>query len=93
VQSARKSQVTLNEEISLPELHLPELHLPSLGAYFLVWMQTIAHWKTGVCNSSLFFSSLHQNTEILSGTGKSIKVTNVFILCQPRNEFTLIQGV
>jgi hypothetical protein len=51
VQSDRKSPVTLDEEISLPELHLP-----SLGAYSLVGMQNIAHWKPGVCNSILLLS-------------------------------------
>jgi hypothetical protein len=51
VQSARKSQITLNEKISLSELHLP-----SLGAYSLVWMQNIVHWRPGGCNSRLLFS-------------------------------------
>jgi hypothetical protein len=51
VQSARKSPITLDEEISLPELHLP-----SLGAYSVVWMQSIAHWKPGDNNSRLLFS-------------------------------------
>jgi hypothetical protein len=51
VQSARKSQIRLNEEISLPELCLP-----SLGAYSLLWRQNIAHWIPGGCNSRLLFS-------------------------------------
>jgi hypothetical protein len=51
VQLARKCPITLNEEISLTELHLP-----SLSAYSLVWMQNIAHWKPGGCNSTLLFS-------------------------------------
>jgi hypothetical protein len=45
-----------------------------------VWRQNIAHWKPGGCNSRLLFSSLHQNTNIVSGDRKSIKVTKAFIL-------------
>jgi hypothetical protein len=51
VQSARKSEMVLKEEISLPELHFQ-----SLGAYSLVEMQNIAHWKPWGCNSRLLFS-------------------------------------
>jgi hypothetical protein len=51
LQSAWKRHIILNVEISLPELHLP-----SLSAYSLVWMQNIAHFKPGGCNSSLLFS-------------------------------------
>jgi hypothetical protein len=80
VQSGGKTQITLKEEFSLPELQLP-----SLGEYSLVFMQNIAHWKLRGCNSRLLASYLHQNTHILSEAGKNIKVTNVFILYQPRN--------
>jgi hypothetical protein len=82
VPSACKSQITLDEEISLPELHLPSL----------VWLQNIAHWKPGVVIPAFCFLNFIK-THILSGAGKSIKVTNVFILYRSRKYCSLIWGL
>jgi hypothetical protein len=38
-------------------MSLPEVHLPSLGAYNLVWMQNIAHWKPGGVIPGFCFSN------------------------------------
>jgi hypothetical protein len=64
VQSASKSQITLNEEVSLWELHLP-----SLCAYSLVWMQNIAHWKPGVVIPGFCFAIFikrHKLSQVLA---------------------------
>jgi hypothetical protein len=50
VQSAWKSPITLDEEISLPELHLP-----SLDAYSLLRMQNITHWIPWVVIPGFYF--------------------------------------
>jgi hypothetical protein len=46
-----------------------------VGWYSLMWMQNIAHWEPGGCYSSLLCSSLHQNTQTHTLSGKSLTVT------------------
>jgi hypothetical protein len=58
----------LDEEISLPELHVP-----SFGAYSLVWIQNIAHWKPGGCNSSLCFPNFIKTHKFSDGLARASK--------------------
>jgi hypothetical protein len=68
VQSSRKSQKTLNDEISLPELHLP-----SLGAYSFVWMQNIANWEKGVVIPAFCFPNFIKTIKLSQGLARASK--------------------
>jgi hypothetical protein len=71
VQSARNSQIILNEEISVPEVHLP-----SFGAYSLVWMQNIAHWKLSFVIPIFCFPNFIKAHIFSQGLARASKWTN-----------------